>query len=1073
MAVQVDGRVHRFRSSVGFVYLAHLLAHPRQEVAAIALFAGVRGHDVVPRGDAGEVLDERAREAYRRRLDDLRQDLAEAEAHQDLGRQERTAAEIDILTEQLRAAVGLGGRARVVGSVAERARVAVTQRIRHAIGRIGSIWPEVAAHLQDAVRTGGHCVYEPSRGPQPEPGPPGGAPRRLAMASRVLSGREAELAAIGGAWAEVSDGARRVVWLWGAAGLGKSTLLERARESLGGACLHVQCGSSASRVEPHAAVLEALANWAHASPRAALRLLDRWAPSWLLLLPWLLPPEGLEALHLRTLGGSAERMTRELVDTVGALAENAPVAVLIDDVHNASDGVLAFLDALLQRRGQGRVLVLVSCRAGEPTPHAVRLDDLERRSASAGQALRLDLRGLGRRDVEAYLSARFPAHTFAPALAGRIHERTEGNPLFVTSLVDELLASGLIARVEQRWTMAADPAVIDALIPAEIGRFVLGQLGALPASTARLLRAACAVGPIFSAAAVAAALERPVEDVDRECDWLAQGSRFLHRAGLARWPDGTLAGQFRFRHALHHSVLQDHVSLRERAVFHGRIADRLEAAYATDSAPVAAELAAHLLAAQEPERALPHLLDAVRQCSARQALAQASAHLSVALALAEGAGVPGLRLRVLAERARVLALMGSPACLDDCRTLIDEARRQGELGWLVRGLLSLAWNLPLVDATIALSLYDEACAVAARLGAPELEAEAQALRAYWRSLYHRFHASDVQVLRDAIRVLRRRDPAGHLPQLQACLCHVLFSSSDHESAVRAAERASEGALRAGTWHHYGLAQVIGAEAEAMLGLLGRSHGRAVRNEAIFVDNGNSMGAGLLVQTQALVAHLALDHERALALAERSLTLGDATGMPLVQWRAHVLAATALAALGQPTRARPHLTRADSFVPRMDLVARLWLGLAHVDTSLALGDLARASTHADVLAALAETSGERSFLTLAACARAEIALATDDPGQAHRALDDARALAVAGTSPHALLRLHAASGRLAVMTGQSPAPSLDARLALLRRLRASLRGTDVPTEALDRELERVGKSSPWCDPDRCMGDRLRL
>lgn len=111
--------------------------------------------------DAGEGIDDQAKEAYRRRVTELREQLAEAEAWNDVGRQERARAELDALTSELSRAVGLGGRARRSGSHVERARVNVQRRLKDAIGRIEAEHPELGKHLAWAVRTGTYCRYQP------------------------------------------------------------------------------------------------------------------------------------------------------------------------------------------------------------------------------------------------------------------------------------------------------------------------------------------------------------------------------------------------------------------------------------------------------------------------------------------------------------------------------------------------------------------------------------------------------------------------------------------------------------------------------------------------------------------------------------------------------------------------------------------------------------------------------------------------------------------------------------------------------------------------------------------------
>jgi hypothetical protein len=108
------------------------------------------------------VIDARAREAYKKRLAELREELVEAESWNDFARAGRLHAELEALSAQLAAAVGLGGRERRSGSAAERARVAVQRRIREAVKKISARDADLGRHLDWAVRTGTFCVYEAS-----------------------------------------------------------------------------------------------------------------------------------------------------------------------------------------------------------------------------------------------------------------------------------------------------------------------------------------------------------------------------------------------------------------------------------------------------------------------------------------------------------------------------------------------------------------------------------------------------------------------------------------------------------------------------------------------------------------------------------------------------------------------------------------------------------------------------------------------------------------------------------------------------------------------------------------------
>jgi len=157
------GSTVRLKDSLGMQYLARLVSEPGKDIHVLDLVGGRRGGEAEPIdvGDAGEALDGEARDSYRARLEDLREELAEAEGFGDGTRAARARAEIEFLGAELGRAVGLGGRARRTGSAAERARIAVQRRIKNAIGRIGESAPALAEYLSRSVKTGNFCVFRP------------------------------------------------------------------------------------------------------------------------------------------------------------------------------------------------------------------------------------------------------------------------------------------------------------------------------------------------------------------------------------------------------------------------------------------------------------------------------------------------------------------------------------------------------------------------------------------------------------------------------------------------------------------------------------------------------------------------------------------------------------------------------------------------------------------------------------------------------------------------------------------------------------------------------------------------
>ena len=151
-----NGAALRLKPSKGLEYLEKLLASPGRALHVLEL-AGIEHFT----GDAGALLDPRAKLEYRRRLDDLGEALAEAERFGDGDRARRAQQEIDALAEQLAQAVGLGGRDRRAASDVERARVNVQRRLKDAIARIAAADPALGRYLAASVQTGTYCVFRP------------------------------------------------------------------------------------------------------------------------------------------------------------------------------------------------------------------------------------------------------------------------------------------------------------------------------------------------------------------------------------------------------------------------------------------------------------------------------------------------------------------------------------------------------------------------------------------------------------------------------------------------------------------------------------------------------------------------------------------------------------------------------------------------------------------------------------------------------------------------------------------------------------------------------------------------
>jgi hypothetical protein len=152
-----DERALRLKDTKGLRYLARLIGHPGQEYHVIDLAGAADVHQA----EVTPAPDQQARTAYRRRLEDVREQLEEAERFNDVARATALREEMNAIAIELAGVYGLRG-ARARGG-AERIRKAVTKCIRDQIAKIATTHAVLGRHLANAVRTGTFCAYVPEK----------------------------------------------------------------------------------------------------------------------------------------------------------------------------------------------------------------------------------------------------------------------------------------------------------------------------------------------------------------------------------------------------------------------------------------------------------------------------------------------------------------------------------------------------------------------------------------------------------------------------------------------------------------------------------------------------------------------------------------------------------------------------------------------------------------------------------------------------------------------------------------------------------------------------------------------
>ena len=446
------------------------------------------------------------------------------------------------------------------------------------------------------------------------------------LLSGALVGRTKELASLARSLREVQRGERRVVFLAGEAGIGKTTLVEhflaKTKASADVRISRGQCIEQYGASEPYLPWIEVLNHFAANYGKERLAgLLRRYAPMWLAQLPWLIESAERKDLQREIAGLTRERMIRELAETLEALAADGPVVVVLEDLHWSDPSSIGLLGYLARRRQRSRLLLIGTYRPMELQASAQHMMTLKQDLLTHGFCEEQQLEFLTREAVAEYLNARFPG---APTdLAVEIHRRTDGNPLFMVNVIDYLVARDALTHEDGQWQIRKNAEAAELEVPDSLKKMVERQLDCLSQDERRVLQAASVAGVAFSGASVAAILEERVESTEEGLGALARRGSFVKPADRQVWPDGTQSDGYAFIHVLYQNVLYDRIGAARRIRMHRLAGECLEAVYGVQAREVAAELALHFQRGRDSKRAVRYLAQAGENAVRRSAYVEA------------------------------------------------------------------------------------------------------------------------------------------------------------------------------------------------------------------------------------------------------------------------------------------------------------------------------------------------------------------------------------------------------------------------------------------------------------------
>ncbi|MGI8745389.1 MAG: ATP-binding protein [Bryobacteraceae bacterium] len=431
-------------------------------------------------------------------------------------------------------------------------------------------------------------------------------------------GRRLELERLRGAFATASGGTGILATVSGDAGIGKTTTVEQFLSEFDAIQGTVwiargRCSERLAKMDAFVAVLDCLDDLVHNAPSEVWGLLRTVGPTWLAQLR-----PGQDRLDPILGKGdviSHERMRREFVNFLEALAAIRPAIVFLDDIHWADPSTCDLLAYLGSRMSGLRLLIVAAYRPGEALKDSQAffstLLAMRRRGSSTDLALPL----LTKSDIEEYLTIRFPLNSFSAEFKAVIQERTEGNPLFMTDLLDYLVEGKVLTATNGTWSLVPDIGAVRGTTPfgaRSVIRLKIEQLGEADRS---ILQCAAVQGVEFDSAVVSRALAIDPANLEERLQVLESVHRFVHLIDERAFPEGTLSARYQFLHVFYQNTLYADLTPTKRTRLCLGVANSLASLAAADTGGLASELAFLFEAGRDDDNASRYFQQAATQAA--------------------------------------------------------------------------------------------------------------------------------------------------------------------------------------------------------------------------------------------------------------------------------------------------------------------------------------------------------------------------------------------------------------------------------------------------------------------------
>jgi tetratricopeptide (TPR) repeat protein len=444
-------------------------------------------------------------------------------------------------------------------------------------------------------------------------------------------GRRLELERLRAAFATACGGTGILATVSGDAGMGKTTTVEQFLsefDALKGTVwiARGRCSERLAKTDAFVGVLDCLDDLVRNAPESevpftVLGLLRTVSPTWLAQLR----PGQDRSDPILGKGDviSHERMRREFVNFLEAIAAIRPVILFLDDLHWADPSTCDLLTYLASRMTALRLLIIATYRPGEvlkdPLPFSTLLA-MRRRGSPTDLKLPL----LTESDIEEYLKIRFPQNSFPAEFKTVIQERTEGNPLFMTDLLDYLVESKVLTETNGAWSLVPDIGAVRGTIPfgaRSVIRLKIEQLGEADRS---ILQCAAVQGVDFDSVVVSRALAIDPAGIEERLQVLESIHRFVHLVEERAFPEGTLSARYRFLHVFYQNTLYTDLTPTKRIRLCLEVANSLAGLAVADPGGLASELAFLFEAGRDYDNASRYFQQAATQAAKVFAYAEAT-----------------------------------------------------------------------------------------------------------------------------------------------------------------------------------------------------------------------------------------------------------------------------------------------------------------------------------------------------------------------------------------------------------------------------------------------------------------